>query len=153
MLIDLPHGFKMPHSLGAAFDPKNANPERLSQGIYRWHFSFANDLNGIGYLKTRYPFSDTNRYGTISDAPNEYGVCDSWEQITDKWPYLIESPRRFFIGMTPIYKDDQPKHYGWRWNKWGDYIGTKNPRREYLYDEGDDINLVWVFHIVELSDI
>jgi hypothetical protein len=35
----------------------------------------------------------------------------------------------------------------WRWHKWGEYIGTKNPQHEYLYDEDESIQEVFCYHI------
>lgn len=155
MLVDLPDFFRhSPLSLGALFDIRNARPERLSQGVYRWHFNFANDLRGVGYLKSQWPFSDLNGDNDddyVLSGPQDFGVCDDPKQITEKWPELLTSARRFMIGVTPIYRKDQPADGGWRWHKWGEYIGIKTPQHEYLYDE-KEIDVVWVFNIVELED-
>jgi hypothetical protein len=40
---------------------------------------------------------------------------------------------------------------GWRYHKWGDYIGSQNPQSEYLYDD-THIDAVWTFHIYELVE-
>ena len=80
----------------------------------------------------------------------EYGVCDSPEQILKQWPHLESSKQRHFITMTPIHKKHEPESGGWRWHKWGEYIGEHDIQCEYLYDE-KDIELVFVFHIYTLK--
>jgi hypothetical protein len=80
----------------------------------------------------------------------EFGVCDNEQQILDYWPHLEKSSQRHFITMTPIYKEDQPKRDGWRWEKWGTYIGTQNSQSDYLYDE-EEIDMVYVFHVYTLK--
>ena len=79
---------------------------------------------------------------------NAYGVCDSVEQILAACPELENSDRKFVVTVTPIIRDQEPKQGGWRWHKWGPYIGTKKPQHEYLCDE-TDIDKVLVFHIYE----
>lgn len=48
----------------------------------------------------------------------EFGVCDSPQQLADKFPTF-----RGIVWMTPIRREDEPKEGGWRWRKWGDYVG------------------------------
>lgn len=85
-----------------------------------------------------------------SEAPADYGICDSPEQVLERWPALAEDPRRFIIFFGEIKKEDQPKHGGWRWHKWGEYIGTKNPQYEYLADE-EDIDSVLIFSVIQFK--
>lgn len=75
-----------------------------------------------------------------------HGVCDNLQQILEKFPIINHPSMEFCISMTQITKADQPKEYGWRWHKWGDYIGTHDIKCEYLYDEAD-IEYVYVFHV------
>ena len=78
-----------------------------------------------------------------------YGVCDNWEQVLSKCdrikPYL-ESPEPFVVIVSEIRKESQPENGGWRWHKWGEYIGDKEPQCEYLHDE-PDIDSVFVFGV------
>ena len=82
-----------------------------------------------------------------------YGVADNAEQILD---YLktrtdvLNETDEYVVLMTPIYKDLQPERDGWRWHKWGEYIGVQNSQCEYLYDE-KDIEMVFVFEVVEVA--
>lgn len=84
------------------------------------------------------------------DCPSDYGVCDSPEQVTDRWPRIIVDRRPFVIAFTPFLRADQPEQGGWRWHKWGEYIGTQEPTHEYLYDE-PHIDKVYTFHIYEVN--
>lgn len=95
-----------------------------------------------------YILSDFERYPTLDIGP--YGVCDSYEQILEQCPELVDSTdREFVITLTPVVKADQPAEGGWRWHKWGDYIGNLDPQYEYIYDE-PFIEKVYCYHIYEL---
>lgn len=90
------------------------------------------------------------KFQSVMDGPNDYGVCDTVDQVVEKWPELLTDPRRFIICFTQIDRADQPEHGGWRWHKWGEYIGTKEPMSEYLADE-PEIDSVLCFSIIELK--
>ena len=64
---------------------------------------------------------------------NQEGVADNIEQI---------KKYNCVISVTPVYQDksNEGKGGGWRWHKWGKYIGKLNHQYEYLDDEdfGDD---------------
>ena len=81
--------------------------------------------------------------------PHDYGVCDYPEQVLEKFPKLAEDPRRFMITCQRVTKSSQ-EDGGWRWHKWGEYIGDKNPKSEYLKDEDDSISEVYIFHVLQL---
>lgn len=81
---------------------------------------------------------------------NSYGVVDSPEQLLEMYDFHAD-PRKFFICLTPMFKGEQPSDGGWRWHKWGPYIGIHTPTCEYLYDE-PEIDVVWVYHIRQLID-
>lgn len=145
--------------------------ERLSQGIYEIdHFNF--DLMISGFIETEYPFdgyeeiwaSGDREEGFIGKAmeldqqyreagyPHAYGVCDYPQQLIEMFPAVESDPRPFVVSMTRISKVHQSDNGGWRWHKWGPYIGTQNPQREYLYDE-PEIEEVWVYHIYQLNEM
>lgn len=85
------------------------------------------------------------------DYRNNYGVCDNSHQVLKRYPELLaDLDRIFVVKMTPIFKDEQPEYGGWRWHKWGQYIGDKNPQCEYIYDE-EDIDMVFCYHIYEIK--
>lgn len=116
----------------------NGLPEEvieLQEGIYQvGHFGSSNFLEGYN----QYPYLPIGAYG----------VCDNVDQLLEKCPELTAPGRNFIVAITPVHRDKQPSSGGWRWHKWGEYIGTQNPQTEYLYDE-EHIDLVYVYHIYE----
>lgn len=83
------------------------------------------------------------------DGVFAFGVCDSVEQLLQRCPSLEADPiRQFSVTLLEITRADQPSDGGWRWYKWGEYIGTNQPRHEYLYDE-EGIDRVLCFSIHE----
>lgn len=121
--------------LGGGMEPKVLQP-----GIIQIdHFS-GNSLLGDGF----------DQYPAFKDHDfNCYGVCDNVENLLEVAPFLQTSPRKFVVTMTHLRKEDEPSYGGWRWHKWGPYIGTQKPQCEYLYDE-PVIEEVWVYHVYEL---
>lgn len=87
------------------------------------------------------------------DMENQYGVSDSIEQIKEYYKEWINSPStKWVITVTPVFQDKTKRGEGggWRWHKWGDYIGDLNPKYEYLDDEdfGEDFQgYVLCYHI------
>lgn len=89
-------------------------------------------------------------YPNIDGYHSGYGVCDTIDQWMEHYyESVIESPRKFCVALTKVRKVDQPTDGGWRWHKWGSYIGSKNPQYEYLYDE-KDIDEVYCYHTYEI---
>ena len=112
----------------------------LERGVYQiGHFNF--DIMAAGELEN-YPEFEMH---------NSYGVCDSYRQILDQYPELQDPEREFVISVTEIRKEYEPSEGGWRWHKWGAYIGEQNPTHEYLYDEAD-IESVYCYHIYERTE-
>lgn len=112
-----------------------------------WDYRQENDMKFISLFDIAYMYKMA-MYGHAEHV--QYGVCDNAEQILEKWPHLQYSNQRHFITMTPIYKKNEPESQGWRWHKWGEYIGNHEIECEYLYDE-KDIEVVYVFHIYTLQ--
>lgn len=81
---------------------------------------------------------------------NSYGVCDSPAQFLERYRAMLESDdRTFVVGFTHVPK--RPGAGGWRWHKWGPYIGDGRPTREYLADESGFDDGVYCYHIVQTS--
>lgn len=81
-----------------------------------------------------------------------YGVCDSPEQFLNRYrDKLRQDPRTFCIGFTHVAKDpsNKGKGGGWRWHKWGPYIGDGEPTTEYLDDEEGFAQGVFTYHIYQ----
>lgn len=114
-------------SMIAQVNGRPAGAENVQEGVYEiGHFGFP-----PGY-----------------DDDYISGVADNIQQIIDHHPEVNEPDREFVITMTPIIAREQPAEGGWRWHKWGEYIGTQDPQCEYLRDE-PVIEKVYVYHIYE----
>jgi len=124
---------------------KGRERRRIKQGIYEMvHFSMDIDLWGSNNFEQSRP--------EIPGVESEYGVCDSPEQFEELLgPLIQKDPRYFVVSLTHIIKKYEPAEGGWRWRKWGPYIGKGNPQEEYLYDEKGFEGGVWVYHIYELK--
>lgn len=80
-----------------------------------------------------------------------YGVADNLEQAVQ---FYKDNKDDYFRGnhvifVTEIHKDPTQPCCGWRWHKWGEYIGTQNPKCEYLNDE-PEIEKVLCFSIYKV---
>lgn len=82
---------------------------------------------------------------------SRYGVADNVDQVLDYYAAEITDPNhKYVIGVTEIRREDEPKRDGWRWHKWGPYIGIRTPQHEYIRDE-ENIDAVWCFHLYEVE--
>lgn len=78
-----------------------------------------------------------------------YGIADNIEQIKKLYEKVLDKSKDYVCLATPIVKGENG---GWRWHKWGPYIGTQKPTAEYL-DEEELINQVFVYHIHEVQKV
>lgn len=143
----------------------------IEPGIYEvGGFNFDHDMEGLTEWKARnYGFcwmdkksgafidgfeydyaKDPKKFGKYirkvgTQYVSLYGVADNVEQIKKYFEPAIKSQYPFVISLTEINKKTQPASGGWRWHKWGDYIGTQKSEMEYIYDE-PNIDKVFVFH-------
>lgn len=122
-------------------------PRRLDVGVYQIsHFSFDMMLsrNG-GNLRDEDdwdPYADELPGGVPC-----YGVCDSVGQFMEKFGDALKADAAgYCLSFTRIAKDEQSPEGGWRWHKWGEYVGNGEPTTEYLYDE-PKFTEVYVFHM------
>lgn len=117
---------------------KGRKTVELQTGVYEIsHFGCSNWLPGY------------DDYPEFADEDfNCYGVCDNVGQLLNACPELETVGREFTIVLTKITKAEQDPRGGWRWHKWGPYVGTQNPQHEYIYNE-PDIEYVYVYHIYE----
>ena len=139
-----------------------AKPQKIKTGIFEsldlnietfhrdliidcWHsFTFRSWEEMIEWNR-----SEQVEYDPHALYKQNYGVCDNYQQILEYLPVETD-PRKFIIVLTPIYKKHEPCRYGWRWEKWGEYIGTQKSVADYLYDE-PYIDMVYVYHVYEVS--
>lgn len=127
-------------------------------------FRNIDDFNGVYvcHLNANYDLEHMTDYEEVKnfDSPiywNNYGVADNASQVLDYYDSLCMqhqeymNNRKFIIMLTPIFKEDQFEHNGWKWHKWGRYIGKFNLQHEYLYDESG-IDYVYCFSILEVKE-
>jgi hypothetical protein len=114
--------------------------DELQEGVYISQYSFQlyKCENSKSYIAPEFE----------SDATWYYGVCDGIENLIAVIPELLLPDREFVVLLTEISKSEQPEDYGWRWHKWGDYIGTQTPTTEYIANE-PEIETVYCYHIYE----
>ena len=131
----------------------NQEHKQLAPGIYEINHYNSESLldrsqgwaDGFNYQYPKLTTTDDDYFGS-------YGVCDNYQQVLDKCPMLSTSKREFVLFVTAVCKADQYEEGGWRWHKWGEYIGTQPATCEYLYDE-PLIDMVYVYHITERKTI
>jgi hypothetical protein len=113
---------------------------RIDTGLYQiGHWNFADLLEGEW---EEYP-------RLLGGDLSPYGVCDSPAQFMGiVGPALAVGPGQFVVSFVQLKKSDEPPKGGWRWRKWGPYIGGQDRQCEYLYDE-PKIEEVWTYHIHE----
>lgn len=123
----------------ASTNGRSARPVRLREGVYQvGHFGSSNWPTGY------------EQYPDLADF-SPYGVCDDFEQVLDACPVIELGDRKFIVTVTPIVREDQPTTGGWRWHKWGPYIGAQEPKSEYLSDDLH-IDKVLVYHVYEKKE-
>jgi hypothetical protein len=120
-------------------------PKRISKGMYRCGHWSVDQFFPRGSL-IEYQGSEGS---TLPSEIPSYGVCDTPDQICERFP-LETLPGAYFVSFVRLLKRDQDPEGGWRWHKWGEYIGTQKPQCEYLYDE-PEIEEVHTFHIYEVK--
>ena len=138
--------------------------ERLMQygvGIYQCNFDF--NFSHEEFLEFdidkgiyNIPFDQCYEVFAPTYHKAQYGVADSIEQIKEYFKEEIEDPnRKYFITATPVFQDkkNKGKGGGWRWHKWGEYIGKLDSKCEYLDDEdfGNDFKYIICFHLYEVK--
>ena len=130
----------------AIVNGREPGPERIDEGLFRiGHFSFDTLISTRGGNLHK----EDAWEGFWSDDDLDvhgYGVCDSPEQfMEDVGHRLVESDGEFCVSFTHVEK--APGEGGWRWHKWGPYIGRGEPSCEYLADEEGFPDGVHVFHV------
>jgi hypothetical protein len=90
------------------------------------------------------------------DDINYYGVCDNASQLIEYYNKLIankelDNNKTYGLFLVPHFKSSQPEKWGWRWEKWGEYIGVQKSVSDYLYDE-PNIEMVYSFNIYEIDE-
>ena len=124
--------------------------EKLQDGVYEYW-----DVNNIILPNTPYMINSSfdNADGRRVYLP--YGVCDNIVQIFERderiKQYVDDPDNKFIIQMHYIAKKDCSPKWGWRWHKWGRYIGEHEITTEYLYDE-PIVEGVWVYQMCIVTE-
>jgi hypothetical protein len=82
-----------------------------------------------------------------------HGVVDTPQQFIERHAgELMLNERRLCVFFVHIVKDpaNRGRGGGWRWHKWGTYIGDGDPQWEYLDDEEGFDDGVYTFSIREV---
>ena len=159
MLVDLPEDFQL--------------GKRLTKGVYQARFAFSGIVAELTWdydnmqqtyatavlrlwsvEKMREDEWDTTLYDPqlVQNAYENYGVCDHWSQILVKFPQLQTSVIPYLVRVSLLRKEDQHPSGGWRWHKWGPYIGAFQEQarnHEYLYDT-PDVEEVFTYEVHEM---
>lgn len=156
MLIDLPAALRydadpLLEQL-AIMTNGRPTPLRVHRGIYLAHVNFDHNIDHL--IAERYPDFNPEMWKDAADSDwwfNCYGVVDHWTQLPLK---LLEmDPRKFTVYLGQHVKNDQPETGGWRWHKWGPYLGVFREQvatHEYLYETPDVVE-VFSYSICEMK--
>lgn len=126
----------------------------------------SSDEDMINIWSTNHAFYGNRQYrkvrkqlikSSIQDAINyenncwTFGVADNLKQIVD---FYNANEEGFFKGnhvitCFEVHRNPEEPYSGWRWHKWGRYIGTQKPMCEYLNDE-PEIESVICFSIYKV---
>jgi hypothetical protein len=158
-LVAVEHNFEyVPQS-----DPKWLQETGIYQDSRAFNFpkeEFIEDLDGYNYNEKLYEANKKEGesqlqyfYGSKKNQwIHQYGVADNIEQIKKYYSKQIKDTKnKFVISVTPVWqnKENKCKGGGWRWHKWGEYIGTLDHKCEHLDDEdfGEDFQYILCFHL------
>lgn len=120
---------------------------KIRTGVYYTGLNFDHDIKLFSNDKV---IGKWDSFSSEVDYKDNYGVCDNYEQILSTYGGLYDPERKFVVSLTEIRKDEQPEQCGWRWEKWGEYIGSQNSQADYLFDE-PEIECVFAYRIYEIQ--
>ena len=123
------------------------DPERLQRGVYRdWSHNFNHTFRDTGA-----PDDFDLDFPDLGDFES-FGVADSVAQVVAALPsQVVASAQAYVVAVVQVNKRDQPAWGGWRWHKWGPYIGQQSPTAEYLADE-PLISEVWCYSVYAVRE-
>lgn len=125
-------------------------PKQIELGCYQiTHHSGDMIIWGSNAPKLEYGYPEFE--GELSC----YGVCDTPKQFYEDFgDRLTNDPRPLTVFFTHIkkYPENKGQGGGWRWHKWGPYVGYGIPTCEYLDDEELFENGVYTYHIYQVGE-
>lgn len=106
----------------------------------------------FGTLEQKGVATKAEQKDSATAMPPKFGVCDSPAQFAKKFEAFSGQVR-----FAAVYRRDQPSYYGWRWHKWGPYVGEFKAtvdRLEYLYEANGrhGMTAIDVQYIFELNE-
>lgn len=145
------------------------DPNLDTTGIYLEALNARHHIERLTDYKTVNPMSNKYLY-----TVNTYGVADNATQVIRRlenslktYFYGNDFDDEFYLGkslvkmielypeyklvllMTPHMNTKDCSWGGWRWHKWGEYLGVHEPQHEYLsYEKGIDYVLSYDLEIV-----
>ncbi|AGO48374.1 hypothetical protein Phi10:1_gp033 [Cellulophaga phage phi10:1] len=132
--------------------PQDDKSLKQETGIYQCSFAFNFSEDEFAELQK---LSWDDRYKIFPNFEKQTcGVADNIEQIKEYYKEEVsDKTKKYAICVTPVWQDEQSEKGGWRWHKWGEYIGKLNPKCEYLYDEdfGEDFEYVLTFTLYAIK--
>lgn len=152
-----------PHFQGV-FDGKPtiaAYIKRLDQGIYLTHshnfegivenFTSFKTIRRVSYIDLEGNWVGYDKFNMDNYLCGVYGVADNIEQIKKLYGPVIDNEKcQAVISVCEVDKANEPERGGWRWHKWGEYIGTHEITCEYIKDEPNvEKVLCFSLHFIE----
>lgn len=152
-LKDLPEGWKPPddpviYALRTMFSHVDDayTPTRVHRGVYEAHINFDKEIRDLIIDQ----WVDFSMWGNSNFY--SFGVVDHWSQLP--LARLDDDERNLLVYLGRHRRADQPERGGWRWHKWGPYLGVHKPENsteyEYLHDATDVVE-VWSYCVVEVK--
>ncbi len=81
---------------------------------------------------------------------DEYGMCDHYQQILNRWPFLIKDEREYIIHLVPIKSNPDAKPGGFRPHKNGAYIGKHKAVTQYEYFDHSGVEMIYTYYIYRI---
>ena len=161
-LKDLPEGWTSPddpfiYMLRATFsDDVTRLPTRVYRGVYEAHINFHKEIQDL--IVDDWPSFHLHESGEwdrwieyTGHTAASFGVVDHWSQLP--LAALDADPRNLLVYLGLHRRADQSPDGGWRWHRWGPYLGVHAPENstnyEYLH-EATDVVEVWSYCVVEV---
>ena len=92
-----------------------------------------------------------------ADSPHQWGAsnvtCDNVDQAKKHWQSHVDDPQKeFVLVLSPVHcsPENAGQGRGFRWSKWGPYIGTQEIKHEFLDDEVG-IDKVFLASIIQVT--
>lgn len=149
------------------------DPDLDTTGIYLEALNARHHIERLTDYETVNPIGDKYLYRV-----HDYGVADNATQVIRRLENSLKSyffrnslDEEFYLGMSLVKLIENYPDYklvllmtphvntkdcswgGWRWHKWGEYIGVHEPQHEYLsYEKGIDYVLSYDLEIVKKID-